>query len=314
VSTLAGTASIGSADGSGAAARFYGPVSPTADRAGNIYVADAGNHTVRKVTPEGVVTTWAGAAGVQGTTDDTGGAARFHTPGGVAASPEGVLYVADTGNNTIRQVSATAVVTTLAGMAAPLGASADGMGAAARFSRPTGIAVDLTGNLAVADTDNHTVRTITPAGLVVTLAGTPGSPGSVDDTGAAARFNSPYGVALDATGNMYVADTQNQTIRRVSPGGTVTTLAGTAGMTGATDGTGPDARFSTPVQVATDPTGNVYLADGYNGVRRLTPSGTVTTLKLAAPLRGQATGLTIVGDSIVVTVDNAVVVLRHGVH
>ena len=133
-------------------------------------------------------------------------------------------------------------ITTLAGRAGSAG-SADGTGSAARFYYPRGVAVDSAGNVYVADTGNHTIRKVTPAGVVTTLAGLAGSSGSADGTGSAARFNYPPGVAVDSAGNVYVADTGNHTIRKVTPAGVVTTLAGLAGSSGSADGTGSAARF-----------------------------------------------------------------------
>src|SRR5438046_2331713 len=150
--------------------------------------------------------------------------------------------------------------TTLAG-AASIG-SADGTGSAARFNLPSGVATASSGNVYVADTLHNTIRKITPSGVVTTLAGLAGRGGSADGTGRAARFNGPAGVATDSSGNVYVADTSNFTIRKITPAGAVTTLAGIAGSGGSADGTGSDARFSAPVGVATDSSGNVYVADG----------------------------------------------------
>src|SRR2546428_297097 len=135
--------------------------------------------------------------------------------------------------------------TTLAGQAGS-GGSADGTGSAARFSCPTGVATDSSGNVYVADSSNYTIRKITPAGVVTTLAGLAGSYGSADGTGSAARFEVPFGVATDSSGNVYVADGGNNTIRKITPAGVVTTLAGLAGITGSDDGTGSAARFNAP--------------------------------------------------------------------
>src|SRR5215472_14971755 len=132
----------------------------------------------------------------------------------------------------------------------------DGIGSAARFNFPSAVAVDSSNNLYVADGDNNTIRKITPGGVVSTLAGLAGYAGSADGTGSAARFNFPSGVAVDSSGNVYVVDQSNHTIRKVTPGGVVTTLAGLAGIYGTTDGTGSDARFYYPSGVAVDSSGN----------------------------------------------------------
>ena len=161
------------------------------------------------------------------------------------------------------------VVTTLAG-AAGSGGSADGTGSAARFRRPRSVAVDTAGNLYVTDFFNSTIRQITtPAGVVTTLAGLALSPGSADGTGSAARFNGPSGVALDSGGNLYVTELFNDTIRKITPGGVVTTLAGLAGVAGAADGTGDAVRFDVPNGLGVDSAGNVYVADAFNNTIRV---------------------------------------------
>ena len=201
ISTYAGTVYSGSADGTGSAARFNGPSSVATDMLGNVYVADPGNDTIRKVTPAGVVTTLAGSAGNRGSADGTGSAATFDSPLGVAVDGVGNIYVADAGNDTIRKITPAGVVTTLAGSAGSIG-SADGAGSSARFSDPSGVAVDATGNVYVADTTNDTIRKITPAGVVITLAGSAGNAGSANGLGGSARFYVPRGVAVDLAGNV----------------------------------------------------------------------------------------------------------------
>jgi sugar lactone lactonase YvrE len=249
----------GSADGTGAAARFNGPSGVAVDGAGNVFVADNGNNTIRKVTPSGVVTTLAGTAGSYGSADGTGAAARFCSPSGVAVDGAGNVFVAD-GNNTIRKITPSGVVTTFAGTAGSYG-SADGTGGAARFSSPEGVAVDGAGNVFVADTGNNTVRKITPAGVVTTLAGSADSSGSADGTGAAARFNGPQGVAVDGSGNVFVADTGNNAIRKISTSGVVTTIVGVAAPRSAGNFPGPlPASIVSPLGVAIDPsTGKLYM-------------------------------------------------------
>jgi hypothetical protein len=289
VTTLAGSPGGGSADGTGAAARFWGPEAVAVDGAGNVFVADSTNDTIRKITPTGAVTTLAGSANASGSADGTGAAARFYVPLGVAVDGAGNVFVADSYNGTIRKITPAGVVITLAGSADASG-SADGTGAAARFWEPSGVAVDGTGNVFVADTDNNTIRKITPAGVVTTLAGTADSSGSTDGTGAAARFDTPYGVAVDGSGNVFVADSGNDTIRKITPSGVVTTLAGTAGSLESADGTGAAAGFAWPEGVAVDGAGNVFVAEGLHTIRKITSSGVVTTLAGTADSFGSADG------------------------
>ena len=225
--TLAGLAGAwGSADGTNSAARFYYPEGVAVDSATNVYVADTWNHTIRKVTPAGEVTTLAGLAGTIGSADGTGSAARFYYPEGVAVDSAGNVYVGDAYNQTIRKVTPAGVVTTLAGLAGSPG-SADGTNSAARFDQASGVAVDTNGNLYVADWGNHTIRKVTPVGtnwVVTTLAGLAGSSGSTDGTGSAARFNfggNGGAVAMDSAGNLYVPDWSNHTIRKGMPASSV---------------------------------------------------------------------------------------------
>ena len=251
MTTLAGLAQldangkriVGSADGTGSAARLNSPSAVAVDRAGNLYVTDEGNNTIRKVTPVGtnwVLTTLAGLAGTSGSADGTGSAARFDGPEGVAVDSSGNIFVVDNGDNTIRKVTLTGtnwVVTTLAGLAGSSG-SADDSGIAAGFNNPESVAVDSAGDLFVADWGNCTIRKVTPTGVVTTLAGLAGSSGNSDGTGSQARFAFPYGVAVDGAGTVYVSDNANHTVRKVTSAGVVTTLAGLAGRSGSADGTG----------------------------------------------------------------------------
>jgi sugar lactone lactonase YvrE len=183
------------------------------DSDGSVYVADANNATIRKVTDAGLVTTLAGTASTGGSTDGTGPAARFGFPTCVAVDRSGNIYVTDLFNHNIRKVTDAGVATTLAGTAGR-GDSREGPGLAARFNEPLGVAVDSTGNVYIADSNNHNIRKATAAGVVTTLAGLPEASGSTDGTGPAARFNRPSDVAVDTAGNVYVADSNNHTIRK----------------------------------------------------------------------------------------------------
>jgi len=282
VSTLAGlAANPGSSDGTGIAARFNKPATMVLDGSGNIYVADSGNNTIRKITPGGVVSTLAGSADNKGCIDGIGGAARFNNPFGLAMDSSGTLYVSEWGNDTIRKITPDGTVLTVAGSPGHKGSS-DGTGSAARFNTPVGVAVDNRGTLYVADTFNQTIRKITPDGVVSTLAGSAGQVGSMDGMGSAARFNRPCRPVLDSSGNLYVAEFLNCTVRKVTPGGVVTTLAGSAGVEGCNDGAGSAARFKNPCGLASDSSGNLYLADsGNNTIRKITFGGAAPTTPIA---------------------------------
>jgi hypothetical protein len=277
VMTFAGTPDVrGHADGIGSAASFMYPIGIATDGAANVYVADKIGNTIRKITPAGIVTTLAGTAGVAGHADGIGGNASFNSPVGVAADSAGDVYVADYGNDMIRKVAPSGVVTTLAGTAGMTG-DADGMGANASFSRPYGIATDSEGNVIVAEMTSHTIRKITPAGVVMTLAGRAGVGGYKDGIGADARFYFPHGVATDKAENVYVADYGNDIIRKITPTGEVTTIAGKASESAEYDGMGGAARFSGPMAVATGSAGNVLVLEADN-IREVSPTGMVTTI------------------------------------
>jgi len=229
------------------------------------------------VSTEGLTTTFAGS-GAQGSTNGTGTSASFYYPYGIAIDANENLYIADTYNQRIRKITSAGVVTTLAGTAGVSG-SANGTGTAATFHTPFGVALGSDGTVYVADTFNMLIRKITPAGVVTTVAGTANVIGAANATGTAATFNYPRGVSIDAVGNLYIADTNNQLIRKIAPGGVVTTFAGSAGVTGAVNATGTAATFNFPGGTVVNANGYVFVADMTNNlIRQISPSGVVTTL------------------------------------
>jgi len=249
---------------------FNSPKGVAVDSSGTVYVADTSNCTIRKVTPGGAVTTLAGQQSSCSALDGTGAAARFQFPDGVAVDLSGTVYVADTISHLIRKITPAGVVTTWAGVIGGGSGTTDGIGSAARFNLPAGIAVDSAGTVYVSDRGNHRIRKITPAAEVTTLAGQFQS--YQDGAGSLAWFRSPQGIVMGADGMIYVADSGNHVIRRVSPTGAVKTLAGLAPVTGTADGVGSAARFNQPQGVAVDSNGVLYIADrGNHTIRRRGP-------------------------------------------
>jgi DNA-binding beta-propeller fold protein YncE len=237
------------------------------DGDGNVIVGDTGNRRIRKITPQGLVSTLAGT-GEKGHQDGEGTVARFNTPCGVAVDGDGNVIVGDTRNHRIRKITPQGHVSTLAGTG-EMGHE-DGEGTVARFNMPCGVSVDGDGNVIVADRDNHRIRKITPLGLVSTLAGN-GEEGHQDGEGTVAQFDFPQGVAVDGEGNVIVADRDNHRIQKITPHGHVSTLAGT-GEVGHQDGEGTVAQFDDPCGVAVDGGGNVIVADASNHrIRKITP-------------------------------------------
>jgi sugar lactone lactonase YvrE len=293
VTTFAGTnGTTGSTNSTtGTSARFSSPSGAVVDTSGNVFIADAANGTIRRITTAGAVTTFAGTAGAFGAADGTGAAASFYRPVGIARDASNNLYVADPVAHTIRKITTGGVVSTFAGVSAVVGAN-DNTGSSATFRGPTNIVADASGNLFIADTGNHMIRRVTPAGVVTTFAGQAQTAGSANGNGTAARFNGPTGLAIDSTGNIFVADTGNSIIRKISPAGVVTTVAGTAGSTGSTNGTGTAARFRLPAALAVTTTGILYVADtGNYTIRRIVlSSGAVTTLAGSAGNIGTTEG------------------------
>jgi sugar lactone lactonase YvrE len=285
VVTIAGLRdTTGSDDGVGQAARFAFPLDLVADSSGNLYVSDSSNFTIRRIViATGQVTTLAGAAGQTASVDGVGADARFGALGGVAMDPAGNLYVADITSNNVRRIDVTTgQVTTIAGSPTGDAGYQDGVGAAALFAGPTGLAVDLQGHLFVSETINQTVRRIDlETGQVTTIAGTPGVAGSVDGVGGAAQLAGPSGLSADLLGNLFVADTFDTTVRRIDLAtGAVTTLAGAANQNGFRDAVGADARFEFPMGVLSDGVGDVLVADTDNGCIRqiVVDTAQVTTI------------------------------------
>ena len=266
---------------------FQVPWGVAADGAGNVYVADSEACTITRISGAGQVTTLAGRAGVRGPTNGLGASASFVIPRGIALDKAGDLYVTDA--YTVRKVkAATGEVTTLAGQHG-YPATTDGLGSEARFSWPSAVAVDGSGNIYVAD--RYAIRRITPAGQVTTVAGSAGHAGNVDGTGSNAQFSdNEKGIAVDRAGNMYVADTLNHTIRKITPDGAVTTLAG-SGRAGSADGVGANAGFDKPCGLAVDGKGVLYVADAGNHIiRKVTSAGAVSTLAGTAGTSGSTDG------------------------
>ena len=269
VSTFAGNGMLGHSDGTSGptgTGEFVQPFGVAIDLSGNLYVADTGYGRICKVDSSGNIVTIAGGA-----IDSS----AFTQPFAVAVDRSGNVYVADTGNNRIRVVAPGGKVTTLAG--------APGQGAAGVLFGPFGLTVDGTDNVYVADSEHNRIARIDPSGNVTTFAGN-GQPGDADGSGGAngsAQFNGPGDVALDSAGNLFVADTMSNRIRKVDPSGNVTTLAGN-GMAADADGTGGrngTAQLFQPAYVTVDACGYVYVSESAtNRVRRIDPSGNVTTL------------------------------------
>ncbi len=292
VITLAGQVLVsGGTNGSGTNALFSDPAALVADSTGNLFVADSQNHAIRRISTNGLVTTLAGELGLAGSRDETGAQARFDSPCGITLDKNGNLFVSDTGDHTIRQITPAGVVTTVAGLAGQSGLT-DATGSAARFNSPLGIAISTNGTIYVADCGNHLIRAISPGGSVTTLAGSPENWGTENGSGADARFNGPVGLALDNEGNLFVADSNNHTIRRISPDGTASTWAGVPGVDGCVDGAAQSAKFSKPAELAIDRRNNLFVADSFNHViRKITRDGNVSTVTGAAGKWGAADGI-----------------------
>ncbi len=247
------------------------PYGIVTDASGNIYVADAGNNQIKRITLAGVVTVFAGS-GTIGSVDGTGAAASFNRPWGMTIDAKGNIYVADAGNNKIREITPSGQVSTVAGNGTK--GYHDGIGSVVSFNNPSGVAVDALGDIFVVDSDNNRIREIQSSGYVLTFAGN-GQYSSLDGYGTIAGFYDPHGIAIDGSGYLYIADGNNR-IRKISPIGTVTTIAGNG--SGHNDGIGTAASFYFPNEIAIDAAGNLYITDtGNNMIRKMTPDAIVTT-------------------------------------
>ena len=274
VSTYAGSGAMGFADGKAMEANFANPTGVAVDNEGNVYVADSHNNLIRKVTPDGIVSTFAGSGRVNAA-DGRGTEASFSYPYGLATDEKGNLFVADTHHNLIRKISPDGVVTTVAGNK-PDNKEME-KDSSLRFDNPVSVAVDKDENIFVVDCYNDKIKKITPRGIITTFAGS-GMPGHSDGIGTKASFYLPGGVTVDSSGNVFVADTYNNMIRKITPDGVVTTLAG-QNTRGFVDEKGSSAAFSHPQGIAIDKNGNLFVADVYNNrIRKITPNGNVTTI------------------------------------
>ncbi|MGX5689965.1 DUF6443 domain-containing protein [Arcticibacter tournemirensis] len=279
VSTLAGGGySSNYAEGTGREARFFRPSALVVDTIGNIIVADEGNHRIRKISPTGTTSLLAGS-GEMGFADGSGSSARFKYPAGLALDTAGNLYVSDTENHRIRKVTPAGEVTTFAGTGAQ--GNTDGAALSATFTYPAGLAFDRYGNLYVAEQRGNRIRKISHSGEVSTLAGS-GAAGFANGTGKAASFNQPNAILCDSTGMLYVCDELNNMVRRISPSGVVTTLAGTT-IAGVVNGTGNEVRMNAPFGICQDRQGNIYVGNRDGSVVRKIEVNPAFTISPALP-------------------------------
>ena len=263
--TFAGNPGLGNVDASGSAASFNHPAAVASDSSGNVFVADTVDNTIRKITPAGVVTTFAGSPGIIGSADGTGSSASFNHPTGIAVDSNGTVFVADLGNSTVRKITSAGVVSTLAGTAGNSGYK-DATGSAALFSTPIGVAVDSSGNVYVSDRINHVVRMIDTKGTVHTIAGN-GTSGNSGDGGSAlnATFSTPACLFVNSLGNLFICDPLSSVVRVMNVNDAtapIQTLAGngTQGYSG--DGSlATKASLNNPSSVWQDATGVIYIAD-----------------------------------------------------
>lgn len=270
--------SAGSADGSGSAAKFELVSALSVDSLGFVYAAESSRNRIRKISPTGSVVTIAGQSNVAGHADGPGSIATFNSPRGLATDGSGNVYVADSGNATVRKITPQGVVSTFAGFAGSVG-DRDGAGSSARFRDVCGISFDRTSNVLFVF-DSSRVRRISLDGTVTSFVGQVGLTGTVDGDGPEARFGRlAGGFGADSVGNIYLADLDHATIRQITSSGTVTTLAGSPDNTGFADGRGSQARFVSPSWVAVGANGNLYVTDASEpAIRQISSLGDVTTL------------------------------------
>ena len=283
VTTFVGSGVSSNVDGTGTGAGLSYPMDIAVAPSGDFYLADTNLNNIRKVTAAGVVTTIAGSGPGQCIfANGTGAAAAFCTPDGIAVDSSGMVYISDFSNNRIRKMTPAGVVTTLAGSGTA--GFVNGTGTAAQFVGPRGLAVDIVGNVYVTDYSSNRIRKITPAGVVTTFVGS-GVNSSLDGTGTSATFSSPYGVAVDGSDNLYVTEFGGSRIRKVTPTGVVTTLAGS--VSGYADGPGATAQFYFPRGITVDSQGFVYVSEQTSSrIRKISPTGYVSTLAGTGPYTG----------------------------
>ena len=267
VTTYAGNGIAGYSDGPATLAMFRGPEAIALDHEGNLFIADSENYSIRKISPDRLVTTIAGS-NHPAYRDGIGLNARFIYPTGITIDPEGNLFVADRGSHTIRKINKNGIVTTVAGDGTA--GYRNGSAREGKLFSPVSLVLDLDGNLFVSDSGNHSIRKITPDGTISTVAGG-GIPGFRDGVKTEARFHWPTGIGIDDKGNLFVSDSNNSRIRKITPDGEVVTLAG-IGAPGYVDGPGFASRFNFPTGLHVDRTGNLYITDSANHlIRTITP-------------------------------------------